>query len=750
VESGAAAYDEGDPAVLTLRATNLTTAPAVLVVTTTAESLSQQVVFTDVRTLDLPAATQVGEDVVWDTSWVPNGTYAIHAEGDGGLSSQMLYVSVSNVPPTVDAGPDQTADEGAEVVFDGSFSDPGLLDTHTVAWDFGDSATAGGTLTPTHAFADDGLYTVTLTVTDDDGGVGSDTLVVSVNNLPPTVDAGPDQTADEGDEVAFAGSFSDPGLLDTHTVAWDFGDSETAGGTLTPTHTYGDDGLYTVTLTVTDDDGGEDSSTLLVTVSNVAPLVNAGPDQTADEGDEVVFSGSFTDPGTADTHSVAWDFGDGITTTGTLTPTHAYADDGVYTATLTVTDDGGGEDSSTLLVTVSNVAPVVSAGPNRTVDEGDALTLVGSFSDPGTADTHTVAWSLGDGSSVSDQLTVTHVYTALGIYTATLTVTDDDGGVGTDEVRVTVREPVTGTPSTDVGDYAILGLNSVWMQWDSDLHSGHVGVQNASPGPVLDPDGTWVAMERIPGCRWGRWWHCWRWRFYKAEVSIGHGVTFHDPASAIGGDTVRLRQRADVFDVYCNEFKADPGATYGQVHTPLSLPLVTNLPALPEITPGSTDYVLGWQKSLELPSGAYGDIWLGGRSVLTLTGGVYHFANLQAGYESRIVVTAPTEVRIAGRLGTSMNVVVGPAPGSGLDASDLIVFVAGTDGCPGGRPCFFPKSATIGYQNRIAANIYAPNGTLWLMSRTEATGAFIGRNVQVGSSTQVWLKSGFADESPSP
>ena len=52
-----------------------------------------------------------------------------------------------------------------------------------------------------------GTFTVTLTVTDDDGGVGSDTLVVTVNpaNVPPAVDAGPDQTVNEGSTVNFAG-----------------------------------------------------------------------------------------------------------------------------------------------------------------------------------------------------------------------------------------------------------------------------------------------------------------------------------------------------------------------------------------------------------------------------------------------------------------------------------------------------------------------------------------------------------------
>jgi hypothetical protein len=66
------------------------------------------------------------------------------------------------------------------VSFAGSFTDPGASDTHTIEWDFGDGGTATGTLTPTHVYAAPGNYTVTMRVTDDDGGVGLDALVVSV------------------------------------------------------------------------------------------------------------------------------------------------------------------------------------------------------------------------------------------------------------------------------------------------------------------------------------------------------------------------------------------------------------------------------------------------------------------------------------------------------------------------------------------------------------------------------------------
>jgi PKD repeat protein len=118
---------------------------------------------------------------------------------------------------------------------------------------------------------------VTLTVADDDGEA-SDTLLVTVNNVLPSVDAGPDQVVDEGDTVSFSGSFTDPGVNDPATVTWDFGDgSPPVTGTLTPEHVYPDDGVYTVTLTVADDDG-EASDTLQVTVRDSTP-----PEQTIDD-----------------------------------------------------------------------------------------------------------------------------------------------------------------------------------------------------------------------------------------------------------------------------------------------------------------------------------------------------------------------------------------------------------------------------------------------------------------------------------
>ena len=100
-------------------------------------------------------------------------------------------------------------------------------------------------------------------------------------------------------------------------------------------------GSYTATFTVTDDDGGETSDTVAVTVNNVAPQnVNAGADQTVSEGTPVNLSGSFTDPGSADTHLQSWSVS---ASNGQVIPSGSGAsfsfvphDNGTYTVTYTL------------------------------------------------------------------------------------------------------------------------------------------------------------------------------------------------------------------------------------------------------------------------------------------------------------------------------------------------------------------------------------------------------------------------------
>ena len=185
---------------------------------------------------------------------------------------------------------------------------------------------------------------------------------------------------------------------------------------------------------------------LLTLEKATAPPANVPPEasytwspEPSNEGSQVDFTDTSTDE---DGEVVAWSwtFGDGGTSTD-QNPTHTYADDGVYTVSLTVTDDDDATDTTDRTVIVQNVAPNVDAGPDQTVGIDSSVDFLGSFTDPGVLDTHTIVWDFGDSTGDTGSLATSHTYTASGTYTVMLTVTDDDGGIGTDTLTVTVVSP---------------------------------------------------------------------------------------------------------------------------------------------------------------------------------------------------------------------------------------------------------------------------------------------------------------------
>ncbi|UGV41789.1 PKD domain-containing protein [Methanococcoides orientis] len=505
-------------------------------------------------------------DSIWDTLWLTDptldhtwtddydGYIAVEVNDSEFTSIATASVTVNNVAPVVDVGSDQTVVEGSAVAFSGIFSDSGADDTHTFEWNFGDGTINTSSLAPTHVYASDGTYTVILTVTDDDLGVGTDTLTVTVTDAPnsaPTADANGPYLVTEGSVITLDASVSSDPEGDALTYRWDF-NNDSIWDTLwltdpTLDHTWTDDYDGYIAVEVNDSEFTS-IATASVTVNNVAPVVDAGSDQTVVEGSAVAFSGIFSDSGADDTHTFEWNFGDGTINTSSLAPTHVYASDGTYTVILTVTDDDLGVGTDTLTVTVTdapnsaptadangpylvtegsvitldasvssdpegdaltyrwdfnndsiwdtlwltdptldhtwtddydgyiavevndseftsiatasvtvnNVAPVVDAGSGQTVVEGSAVAFSGIFSDSGADDTHTFEWNFGDGTINTSSLAPTHVYASDGTYTVILTVTDDDLGVGTDTLTVTVTDAPNSAPTADAnGPYLV-------------------------------------------------------------------------------------------------------------------------------------------------------------------------------------------------------------------------------------------------------------------------------------------------------
>ena len=347
--------------------------------------------------------TKTGENVSY--VFADEGTYEViltATDTDSATTQETLTVTVNNVAPIVDAGADLTTDEGSAVTFNGNFTDPGIQDTHTINWDFGDGTTAESTLNPNHIFINNGVYYVKLKVLDNDGGESESTLTVRVDNVAPTItNVAGEININEGATATFSATATDKGN-DTLTYTWNFGDETDPVVGQNVNHLWADNGIYNVTLTVSDNDGASTSSTLSVNVNNVAPTVAAGDHQIMYVGETVAFNGHFTDPGIKDTHAIAWDFGDGNIVKNDLNPTHIYAVDGTYNVTLTVTDKDGAVATDAMTVTVFKLPTLsVSDISLSEGDDGNTFTVfTASLSEPSLR-TVTANYFTTDGTAIS-------------------------------------------------------------------------------------------------------------------------------------------------------------------------------------------------------------------------------------------------------------------------------------------------------------------------------------------------------------
>jgi PKD repeat protein len=296
----------------------------------------------------------------------------------------------------------------------------------TYSWDFGDGNTATG-VTVSHAYSDNGFYSVTLTVTDNDGATDSAHATKIVMNRPPV--ASFTETAEIVDtEETISFDASDSNDPDGYIVdySWDFGDG-TKGTGVSVQHAYSQDGTYTVTLTVTDNDGATDTTSATKTVLNQSPIASFTESaHTVSSSESIHFDASESHDPDGTIVNYLWDFGDGNTAVD-VEVDHAYEDDGVYTVTLTVIDDDDATGSATATKNVLNRPPMASFTENATIvsqDEAIHFDASESYDPDGTIISY--SWDFGDGNTATG-VTSDHAYSEDGNYTVTLTVTDDDG-----------------------------------------------------------------------------------------------------------------------------------------------------------------------------------------------------------------------------------------------------------------------------------------------------------------------------------
>ena len=221
--------------------------------------------------------------------------------------------------------------------------------------------------------------------------------------------------------------------------AWDFGDGATGTG-VTTTHPYPRAGNFTVTLTVTSDNGAASTSSRTVNVSGALPPQAANftfSPTSPSINQSILFSaqqlGAPVQGATFD-----WTFGDGTAGSG-ATATKAYARAGTYAVTLRVTNAGGQAASTSRTVTVSATLPAGSV--DFAISPTDPRTSESVFFN-GAASTVTAtsfSWDFGDGTSGSG-VRISHSYGTARTYTVTLTIRTDLGQTATTSKTVTVVE----------------------------------------------------------------------------------------------------------------------------------------------------------------------------------------------------------------------------------------------------------------------------------------------------------------------
>ncbi|NIN65976.1 MAG: PKD domain-containing protein [Anaerolineae bacterium] len=280
-----------------------------------------------------------------------------------------------------------------------------------------------------------------------------------VPNEPPTAafDWSP-LTPQEGASVSFTDLSTDPdGPEDIVSWSWEFGD----GGTSVaqhPTHTYADDDVYTVNLTVTDSAGNSDKASASITVLDVDPVADfTWSPPTPLEGEVVTFSDQSVSYDSI--VSWAWDLdGDGLVDSTAVSPTWTYAAAGDYAVTLTVSEADGDVDSQSHTVEVTSLAPPVASFTFQPAEPivGETVTFDASGSYDPDGRIVSYSWDFGDGTTGSG-VTAAHSYEAAGTYSVTLTVTDNDGLSGLVSEDVIVSPPPPGE---------LLGkLKRTWPDW---------------------------------------------------------------------------------------------------------------------------------------------------------------------------------------------------------------------------------------------------------------------------------------------
>ncbi|HVM87014.1 MAG TPA: PKD domain-containing protein [Puia sp.] len=451
------------------------------------------------------------------------GTYVfqLKATDNGGLSGTgtvtIIVNAAPNQPPVANAGSNQTITLPTKTVsVDGSASkDPdGVIVSFNWSQISGPSQasiTSSSSISTTITNLIQGTYVFLLTVTDNNGATGKDSISIVVNpapNQPPVANAGTSTTITlPANSTSLDGTKSydpDGSIVSYNWTELSGPSSATISGALTATPTVSNlvAGKYIFQLTVTDNSGASSSAQVNVTVNsstNTNPVANAGANQniTLPVNSVSVDGSASIAPPSSSIVSFAWLEVSGPSSATIANPTNVSTSinnliQGTYIFQLTVTDNNGNKGVDSMSVTVNaaaNKPPIANAGTAKTITlPVNSVTLDGtkSYDLDGTIVSYNWAQLSGPSTATitgSSTATATAAGLVAGQYILQLTVTDNNGSSSSAQVKITVLAALNQPPVANAGSNqtVTLPVNTVTLDGSNSY----------------DPDGTIASYNWI-------------------------------------------------------------------------------------------------------------------------------------------------------------------------------------------------------------------------------------------------------------
>ena len=419
--------------------------------------------------------------VDWDTSGVIEEEHEIFAyiipedaenetdpsNNQGSESILINFYPIANIEGY--SATNSTVLEGDEIIF----SSAGSWDTQrdinaglVYRWYFYDPLVNGSAplvisavnLTdPSYSFEDSGEFDVALEIVDQHGASASDMISIIIENrVPqPSIEILTEDILEDTEVKFRATVFDSKHDISSMNYSWDFGDGSDTYWDPSPetSHTYSVSGTYKVTLRSKDDEGEEGEDSMEIRVSNPAPValikwalidgrlieIRDGTLEVEEDQEITLFAnGTYDNPSDMDELIYTWTLpGDNRFSGDALDI--KFQQSGRKGITLTATDDDGQYSHHRLEIVVNNVIPIANAGGDMEI-----FTNLAVFNGSGSLDTESdietlrYLWDFGDGTG-GEGKEVQHLYDEKGIHLVRLTVTDDDGGISSDTLRVNIR-----------------------------------------------------------------------------------------------------------------------------------------------------------------------------------------------------------------------------------------------------------------------------------------------------------------------